>query len=113
MKLVLSEISSKGYRNRFEIVKDILSVLDFAGIRGSKKTHIMYGANLSYKLLERYIREVLESGLVYSERGIFFISDKGKEFLKIYVNYENERKEINKHFMNINNGKNELEKMLE
>jgi len=112
--MILTETSSKGYRHRLEIVKDILSILDVAGARGSKKTHIMYGANLSYKLLERYIGEVIESGLICTdERCIYFITDKGKEFLKIYMNYEKEMKEIDNHFIKINNGKDELKKMLE
>jgi predicted transcriptional regulator len=111
--MILSETSSR-YRNKLEIVKDILSILEVAGAHGTKKTHIMYGANLSYKLLEKYIEEVIESGLIYTdERSIYFITDKGKEFLKIYMNYETEMKVVDNHLLNIKNGKDELKKMLE
>lgn len=106
------ENSSKGYRSRLEIIRDVLQVADGAGDSGSKKTHIMYGANLSYKLLTRYLGEVLDAGLVCVEGACYFVTDKGREFLEVYEDYEKRRREINDHINSLNCGKQTLEKML-
>jgi predicted transcriptional regulator len=110
--LILIENSSKGYRNRLEIVKDMLSIIEVAGTRGSKKTHIMYGANLSYKLLKRYLFEVLDAGLIYKYKSFYVITKKGKLFLQAYEDIDKEHREIEKHAVRLNNGKAELHKML-
>ena len=102
-----------GYRGRLEIVRDVLLVADGAGDNGSKKTHIMYGANLSYKLLTRYLGKVLDAGLVCEEGACYFITEKGREFLQAYGDYEAKRKEIYDHISNLNCGKEALEKMLQ
>jgi len=106
------ENSSKGYRSRLEIIRDVLQVAEGAGDNGSKKTHIMYGANLSYKLLTRYLGEVLDAGLVCKDESCYNITDKGREFLQVYGDYEETHREIEKHSVQLNSGKEELEKML-
>jgi len=105
--------SGKGYRSGLEIVRDVLLVAEEAGDSGSKKTHIMYGANLSYKLLTRYLEEVLNAGLVCEGGSCYVITDKGREFLRAYHDYENRREEINDRISRLNSGKENLEKMLE
>lgn len=66
------------YRNHFQIVADVLSVVS----KGARKTHIMYGANLSYKLLKRYLSAVLDAGLVrLGDDGWYEITEKGRVFL--------------------------------
>ena len=107
------ENSRKGYRGRLEIVRDVLQVAEGAGDDGSRKTHIMYGANLSYKLLTRYLGEVLDAGLVCENGACYLITDKGREFLEVYEDYESKRKEIHDHINSLNCGKQTLEKMLE
>jgi predicted transcriptional regulator len=102
----------KSYRGRLEIVRDILLTAEKAGDSGSKKTHIMYGANLSYRLLERYLHEVLSAGLVYECKSCYVITNRGKEFLQVYGEYEKEHGEIEKHTAKLINGKEELENML-
>jgi len=104
--------SRKGYRSRLEIVRDILLVADDAGDSGSKKTHIMYGANLSYKLLTRYLDDVLDAGLVCEKGSCYLITGKGKEFLKVYEDYEKENVAVREHSERLNNGREELQRML-
>ncbi len=104
--------SRKGYRSRLEIVRDVLAVAEEGGDDGSKKTHIMYGANLSYKLLIRYLEEVLEAGLVCEEESCYLITDKGREFLQFYANYEKRLRDIEDRINHLNSGKETLEKML-
>ena len=108
----MPEDTSKGYRGRLEIVRDVLQVADGGGDNGSKKTHIMYGANLSYKLLTRYLGEVLDAGLICAEGSCYLITDKGKEFLRVYENCEKEYQEIEKHNAKLKSGKEELEGLL-
>ena len=71
-------------RGRLEIVRDMLS----AASEKNKKTRIMYQASLSYRLLEKYLRSLLESGLVECvDDSFYLITWKGKEFLQSYDDY--------------------------
>jgi predicted transcriptional regulator len=103
---------SKEYRNKLDIIKDILLVAEEAGELGSKKTHLMYGANLSYKLLTRYLAEVLTAGLICKGELCYFITEKGRKFLKFYKDYRETCSEIKEHVDSLNNDKKILEKML-
>ncbi len=82
------------YRSRFDIIADILHVVK--GNDGAKKTQIMYGANLSYKVLTRYLGEVLEACLVRFERGkrCYVLTAKGREFLERYREYSRRNKHV-------------------
>lgn len=71
-------------RGRLEIVRDMLS----AASEKTKKTRIMYQASLSYRLLEKYLKSLLESGLVECvDDSFYLITWKGKEFLQSYDDY--------------------------
>jgi len=82
------------YRSRFDIIADILRVVK--GNDGARKTQIMYGANLSYKVLMRYLGEVLEACLVRFERGrgCYVLTGKGREFLEHYREYSRRSKHV-------------------
>ena len=107
------ENSRTGYRNKLEIVRDVLDVAAGAGDGGSKKTHIMYGANLSYKLLTKYLSDVLDAGLMCVDGACYLLTEKGREFLHIYEDYDRSRRAINDHINNLNSGKQTLEKLLQ
>ena len=48
----------------------------------------MYQASLSYRLLEKYLKSLLESGLVECvDDSFYLITWKGKEFLQSYDDY--------------------------
>ena len=71
-------------RNRLEIVRDMLSAASVE----TKKTRIMYQANLSYRLMEKYLNSLLESGLVErNDDSSYLITWKGKNFLQMYDDY--------------------------
>ena len=103
----------KGYRGALEIIRDILLVVEEAGDSGSKKTHIMYGANLSYKLLTKYLGEVLNAGLVCEGTSYYVITEKGKEFLQFYKDYEETRRDLRNRVNYLNSDKETLQRMLE
>jgi len=72
-------------RKRGDIIAAMLSV---ARVHG-KKTYIMHGANLSYKLLSRYLDDVVKLGLLeFSvDSNVFELTDKGEKYLKHYNEY--------------------------
>jgi len=97
------------YRSRLEIIADILEIVK----DGSKKTHIMFQANLSYRLLCRYLNKVIAAGLVKSDvysPNYYFLTDKGEEFLKRFREYFERKKGLEKKIELITEEKNALEK---
>ena len=104
----LERIQMNKYRDRLQIIADML----YIARNGAKKTQIMYKANLSYRLLIRYLREVLNAGLVKFENGnSYVLTAKGKEFLNRHVEYFKICKSLDKNLTHINNEKIILEKM--
>ncbi len=80
-KLINPRENQAIYRNRLEIVASILKKVG----NGCKKTHIMYGANLSTTQLRRYLNYLTEMGLLIFDEDlkVFFMSEKGAQLLSI------------------------------
>ncbi len=96
------------YRDRLQIIADILVITN----RRVKKTRIMYQANLSYKLLCKYLDEVIAAGLVRCENGDrYVLTFKGKEFLDRHEEYSKRCKSLEERVNHVNNERNVLEKM--
>jgi len=74
---------------------------------------MMYGANLSYKLLLQYLDEILKAGLLLREgKSSYWITDRGKKFLEIYEDYERTRKKLDEHVKSLEIGEDALREML-
>ena len=74
----------KKYRYSLEIVKDMLFI---ASVK-VRKTRIMYQANLSYRHMEKYLKYLLESGLMEChDDSCYLITKRGKDFLQMYEDY--------------------------
>jgi len=72
----------------------------------------MYQANLSYKLLCRYLGEVLDAGLVkFENEDCYDITPKGREFLSRHEEYFKRCKSLQDQVSEVNNEKTVLEKM--
>ncbi len=69
-------------RSRLELIFDILIAIQNRGGR-IKPTHLMYKSNLSHKLLNNYLEELLEKGLVTVEEEI--VNRKKKQPVKTIV----------------------------
>jgi len=96
------------YRDRLQIIADILLIAS----RRAKKTQIMYQANLSYKLLCRYLSEVLDAGLVsFENEDSYVLTAKGKEFLSRHEEYSKHCKTLEEQLNHTNTAKTWLEKM--
>ncbi|RLG08923.1 MAG: hypothetical protein DRN64_04530 [Thaumarchaeota archaeon] len=75
-------------RSHIEISADILRIAK-AGVR---KTRIVYGANLNFKLLNEYLEKLERAGLIARERGkteIIRTTEKGRKYLQQYESLKN------------------------
>ena len=82
------------YRDRLDIIADILNVAS----REAKKTQIMYQANLSYKVLQRYLSEIVTASLIRFEdnKQCYLLTGKGHEYLDAYKEYARYSKTMEK-----------------
>jgi len=97
------------YRNRLRIIADVLVIAN----RHATKTQIMYQANLSYRLLCRYLEEVVNAGLVGSEKGrLYVLTRRGEAFLQKFKEYHKQCKRLEEQIGSVHSEKKELEKML-
>jgi predicted transcriptional regulator len=97
------------YRSRLDIIADILQVVS----QNAKKTQIMYQANLSYKVLQRYLRNITAASLIdFEHEGQHYVlTSKGQEFLEAYKEYDKTNKSIEKRINDVNSKKKCLENL--
>lgn len=68
-------------RSNLEIVAEILKIAK----KGVKKTRIVYGANLNFKMLGEYLERLERAGLITqnpNDGGLIKTTEKGKEYLQ-------------------------------
>ena len=83
MSLNEKKTSSKN-RNSLDIVREILSIASAKVC----KTRIMYGANLSFIQLEKYLSALLRNALLsFDGDSSYLTTTSGKEFLALYEDY--------------------------
>ena len=97
------------YRDRLNIIADILGV---AG-SGARKTKIMYFANLSYGLLEKYLDETVGSGFLRFEGDCYAVTEKGQEFLEKYSAFSRRSSEVERESRSVCLEREALRKMCE
>ncbi|MBC8224186.1 transcriptional regulator [Candidatus Bathyarchaeota archaeon] len=70
-------------RNDLDICADILKVSK----AGAKKTHIVYRANLNFKIVKKYLSRLIDNGFLMdrSDNGIFVTTERGSDFLEQYA----------------------------
>jgi predicted transcriptional regulator len=81
-------------RDRLCIVAAILEAANL----GVSKTRIMFGANLSFSLLEKYLGVVLGAGFVRVEGSRYELTLHGREFLGHYRRFHERYVEAQKLF---------------
>jgi len=67
-------------RNDIDICADVLRIAQ----GGAKKTHIVYQANLNFKIVKRYLSRLMESGLLVFRDEVYCTTDMGVRFLEVY-----------------------------
>jgi predicted transcriptional regulator len=98
------------HRSRLKILAKILSVV--SNNNCAKKTQIMYQAYLSYKLLTRYLGDVVEAGLVVGgDDNCYVLTRKGEEFLARFVEYSRSTEDIKEQVNQIEDQRSMLERM--
>ena len=70
-------------RDRLGIVAAVLSAVR----AGEGKTRIMYGANLSFMLLEKYLHLVVAAGFVQVDGSSYLLTEQGENFLERYKRF--------------------------
>jgi predicted transcriptional regulator len=97
------------YRGRLDIIADILHVVS----GNAKKTQIMYQANLSFRVLQKYLAEIAGASLINfeDERRCYVLTDKGREFLDAYEEYSKTNRQVEKRVNDVRSKKNVLEKL--
>jgi predicted transcriptional regulator len=77
-------------RSRLEIMHDILDQCQ----TGSKKTWVMYRANLSYDLTDGYLEELTKLGLVENRDGLYYTTEKGKQLNELLKAWRQKKSEL-------------------
>jgi len=77
-------------RSRYEIIQDVLDQCQ----TGSKKTWVMYRANLSYDLTTNYLNELVKMGLVEPKDGLYYTTEKGKQLLELLKAWRQKKSEL-------------------
>ena len=64
-------------RNDLDIQADLLNIAS----RGAKKTRLVYGANLNFKIIKRYLKILDKAGFLEEKDGVFYTTVKGQMFV--------------------------------
>ena len=64
-------------RCRIEVCADILKVAR----GGARKTWIVYGANLNFNVVKRYLRDLVGAGALRRTGDLYHTTEKGMEYL--------------------------------
>jgi predicted transcriptional regulator len=95
------------YRDGLGIIADVLRV---AG-RGAKKTRIMYVANLSHELLEKYLGMTVHSGFLRLNSDGYEVTEKGQVFLEKYLAFSSRSSKLENEFQSVNFERETLKRM--
>ena len=74
-------------RSNMDIIADILRIAK----GGARKTRIVYGANLNFKLLNEYLDKLEKAGLIARDpemRSLLKTTEKGKKYLEHYEGFK-------------------------
>jgi predicted transcriptional regulator len=98
-----------GYRRKLDIIADMLT----AASNGAKKTQIMYQANLSHRLLKKYLEVIGKAYLLSFKRKErhYVLTTKGKQFLEVYKEYSKRTKFVEKRLNDVDGKKRMLENL--
>ena len=76
---------SKRRRSRAEVIVDILS----EALSGANKTRLMYRCNMNFLRFNRYLKELLDAGLIErietdpKDVAVYKTTDRGRDLLRI------------------------------
>lgn len=68
-------------RNNRDIEADLLRIASV----GTKKTWLVYGANLNFNIVKKYIARLINRGFLVYESQLYTTTPKGKEYMNLIV----------------------------
>ena len=73
-------ITMGGKRDRVEIIAEILGLC----LEPRSKTRVMYGTNLSWKMLQNYLSHLKERGLLETQNNStkYLTTERGRDFVE-------------------------------
>ncbi|EZQ10624.1 hypothetical protein CM19_03945 [Candidatus Acidianus copahuensis] len=80
-------------RDKFDIIYSIFK----ASKTGVKKSKLANLANLSYELKKKYLLTLINAGYMVERDGMYYLTNKGQEYLKqieLYLLYKKKLQEI-------------------
>lgn len=95
------------YRDCLGIIADVLH----AAGTGAKKTRIMYVANLSHDLLEKYLRETIDIGFLRLNSEGYEVTERGQAFLQKYSDFYSKYSKLENELQNAKFEREILERM--
>jgi predicted transcriptional regulator len=95
------------YRDGLGIIADILH----AAGNGAKKTHIMYFANLSYGLLEKYLWATVQSGFLRLNGDGYEVTERGQAFLEKYLAFSSRSSKLENELQSVEFERETLKRM--
>jgi len=66
-------------RNSFQVARDILAVAD----GGAMKTQLVYQANLNFKVVKKYLGDLIAKGLIVWDGSRYYTTDGGRAFIRL------------------------------
>ena len=90
----------------------IAAILDACSTQ-TNKTHIMFSANLSFKLLEKYLETLTRTGLINVEGNKYELTEEGLEFIVNFRNVHERYISAQKNFETIESERKKLALMYE
>ncbi|BCU69722.1 winged helix-turn-helix domain-containing protein [Stygiolobus caldivivus] len=86
-------IFNKKKRDVFEIYLDILSACK-RSYNGISKTRLMYAANLTFEVANKYIPILEEKNLITKRDNLYFITKKGEDVLNTLQLFREKKYEL-------------------
>ena len=87
-----------------------MDILNVARER-ARKTKIMYIANLSYKLLEKYLKEAVRLGFICFSNDSYEVTEKGRTFLEKYRDFSSRFSKVGAEFQRMQFEREALERL--
>jgi len=84
---MLTKMYMSQRRSNLEIVAEILKIAR----KGAKKTRIVYGANMNFKMLGEYLEKLKKAGLIANSEGnggLIKTTEKGVEYLQQFYSLQ-------------------------
>ena len=97
----------KKNRDRLSLIAAILEVAQ----TDANKTKIMYMANLSFQLLEKYLMLALNASFLQQKASSYETTEKGRRFLKNFNSFHERRCEVQKMMKDLSEERKLLERL--